>query len=553
MRMPMLWGMKGAPLLLLLALAGGPLWAQNSGTMLALDSPVYRYMEILYSQAGMTAPNTARPWSVGEARRLLERVRGRVPGEAARQLAGRVHDELYERKLLHREEHFGFDLNPQVNAEGFYAFRGRTGSANEEAEWIHGYRERLPMLELPLEWYYGEGLYIIGDFALLEEYEAARGAYGQSNYSNWVDFGGPKIDGHFPLRSFLSLGGPWWFVQLGRDQYKWGTGKAENMLVGDTSDFLDALNFKLFSDVFSYSGIAAVLDPYSFTYSGGQFHSFKQRPYSVFIAHRLEATFWDSLTVGMSEALSLVGGDGKDEFLAIRDLNFFYPFHNWMESDRGNSFMTAELKWRPAPGWGIYGEFAMDEFRTAYEAARDGGGGPGIFGWLLGADWSAPLGSGFLTGYTEYAITDPYIYLLSANNSTFYNIRRYWSYISNSWEYIVRPLGFSLGPDARSVTLRLQYEVPQRYSAGLQGTYSGKGEVDWHDQPTDDAITDALTTIPSGTVEHTLLLHLDGEYYLSPQLALQADAYYRYRWNIANTAGATGYDLEFALGLRYTP
>jgi hypothetical protein len=219
-----------------------------------------------------------------------------------------------------------------------------------------------------------------------------------------------------------------------------------------------------------------------------------------------------------------------------------------------------EADWQALPGFGVYGEFAIDEFTTAYEKERDGGGGPGIFGWLCGADFSMAAGNGFLSGYGEYAHTDPFLYILSGNDATYYddasyyNIRRYWSYITDSWESIVRPLGFSLGPDARSYTLHLQYEVPGRWMTALECSFAEKGEIDWRDKPDIADVEAALkASFPTGVVERSLLLHLSGEYCLSSSWAVQGDCYNRYRWNIDHQRGEEGFDLEFALGLRYEP
>jgi len=524
---------------------------QNDGRMIPLDSKVYSYMEMLYSRAGMTAPHTARPWSSGQARALLEQVP--VRGAATADLAERIRAEL-NREPLYEERHFSFDTNPRVNAESFYALRGGDrGPAGEEEQWLHGYRERLPQFVLPIEFMYGEHFYILGDFELLEERHASRGSYGESNYSNWAELGDPKLDMNMPLRSFASAGGQWWFLQLGRDRHSWGNGLGENLLLSDESDYLEALNFRLFSSSFSYSGIYAQPGQFAFDYSADPVTADSEVTSRLFLAHRLEAVFWNRLNLSLTEGLMLAADDNDRALQPVQYLNLFFPFHNWHESAQGNSIMALEIEWRPMAGWGLYGQAAVDEFLTSYEAAK-GSGEKNLFGWLFGTDWTLPAGRGFFTGYAEFVSTAPFMYLLTknSNDARLYNVRRYASLVTNQFEYIVQPLGFSQGPDARSYSLTLQYERPGRYTGALSCSFLEKGEVDWQTKPTDAALAEAFSDgFPSGTVEYSLLFHLSGEYLLTERLAVQGDLYYRNRWNVGHKAGARGFDLETALGLRF--
>ena len=57
---------------------------------------------------------------------------------------------------------------------------------------------------------------------------------------------------------------------------------------------------------------------------------------------------------------------------------------------------------------------------------------------------------------------------------------------------------------------------------------------------------------PSGVVEHTLSLTVDGSYFIMDNLELTAGVYASYRWNYHNEDGVNRGDIQAAVGLSWT-
>ena len=169
--------------------------------------------------------------------------------------------------------------------------------------------------------------------------------------------------------------------------------------------------------------------------------------------------------------------------------------------------MTAELAINPWKYFTVYGHFALDEFSTPYEEDRGGGGGPPVYGYLLGARGAYPLGPGYLDLVVEGAQTSPWLYNRRAA-PYYYNVRRYWSVVTENTEYITKPLGYEYGPDAIVFFLAASYRVPESFGVELEVERILKGEKDvgapWDPAPGD--------LPPTGVPEKKWVVHLGGSW-----------------------------------------
>jgi len=521
-----------------------PLYAQNPRTILPLSSPVYTMVDNIYYEAGKAQPDTARPWSYGELEAVLSRINYSNLSKAGKEAYTYIRNTLSWDNALVSDGVFSFDSSLILNPEGFYHIE-LADSLNEEAQsyqWQHGYEERRSILKIPLEFWYGEKLYMTSVLEAKEEYRTVTSPDTPDvaqNYSNLLfDDVNPRIDLYFPFRAVLSTGGLWWDIFFGRDDLSWGNGQSGNLLLSDYSDFHDLLMVKFRSDTFTFTNVYTVMD--RFLPDGTNII------YSAFLGHRLDASFFNGrvgLTVTESVVFANAAGSETLNFVPelIRDLNFLMVFHNWTIPERTNSLMTVEVTVNPWKYFNIYGQLAMDEFTTGYEADRGGGGGPPIFGYLAGLKGVYPLGSGYLSAVGEWVLTNPWLYNRRAA-PYYYNTRRYWSLVTDRMEYIAKPLGYEYGPDSIVYFFKTSYQVPGLFCAGFDMTRLVQGECDigteW------DPVPDTRT--PTGIPEKSWILHLEGQYSIRPWITLGADFYWQTVENTSHVQGAARRDIEIA-------
>ena len=220
--------------------------------------------------------------------------------------------------------------------------------------------------------------------------------------------------------------------------------------------------------------------------------------------------------------------------------------------------MSLELDYNPYKWVNLYGQVAMDEYQTSYEIEAGTGGNPRAMGYIAGAETFLPLGRGYLEAGFEWAQTDPWLYNREHPLLNFVNRRRIWSFYSDSYMYVDKPLGYYTGPDSRVLSFRLGYSVSGAYSTMLEVRLVAQGENDLHtDYPSDsESAAASRMTTPTGTPQQTLILHLMGEVFLSKKLNLGGDIYlvqvkdllYLYREKVASPGG-NYLDLQLALSV----
>jgi hypothetical protein len=528
-------------------LAAAPLASQNGRAVIGLSSPIYRMMDSLYLEQGKALPSQARPWTEDEARAALDRLDAETLSDAGHAAYRAILGEL-DKKRLARQDGFEFDTAAVLTPE-FY-LRSNMGkdpaAAEEDYVWNHGYDERSPFISVPLEFLFGDSFCLYSDLAFKEERAAVDsawrtdGSYAEGvldNHWNVIfdQWDNPRLDLYFPFRAFMATGGKGWDLQFGRDKLSWGNGNSGNLMLSDYSDFYDFVSLSFLSRNFKMTNVYASMYPFL----PDAAHT--RLDFSAFMGHRLEIRIAERFLIAINESVSL--GSFTEDEEPLQDMNFMMVFHNWL-SERANSLMSLEFQANPWRYVTLYGQGAMDEFTTQYEADRGGGGGPPIFGGLLGAEGSYPLGPGYLSGSLEYAVTSPWLYNRSAP-PYYYNVRRYWSLGTDEYEYVVKPLGYRYGPDALVFYGEVRYDVPAGPSYALDVRYIMKGEKEigsvWDPAPGDAA--------PSGVAERSLVIHAGADYPILSWLAASADVYFDFTRDRDHIPGAFRNDFELALGL----
>ncbi|MFP4363919.1 MAG: hypothetical protein ACLFR1_08615 [Spirochaetia bacterium] len=535
----------------------------NQQNIVSTDSPLYEYIEAVYIAEGFAPPSESRPWTQEEFRRYIRNIRPHISSDSSHALVETLESELATNSLFqfsdddnsHVVSWFRFNTEAEAAIEGFWHenLHNSENYTQGTYDWIHGYEERKELINLPLELWVGPILYMHSSLTLREEYNTISLTQSQASQlpeaaaeveqNNWnlPNIALPKLDLYFPFRAFLSLGGPHWNVSFGRDRLDWGNGNTGNLVLSDYSHWFDFGRLRLYWPFFSFDTVYGVMDHWL-----GDGTNIE---YKAYLGRRLEFTLFDRLLFSITESMAF----GNQEPLLFRDLNPLMIFHNWSDPDRCNSSIAIDLSVTPIRFIEVYAQAVMDEFMTSYESDRDGGGGPGVFGVLGGLEFYYPIGAGYLRSYFEGAYTDPWLYNRRAT-PLFTNVRRYWSFVTNSFEYVVKPLGYEYSPDTILLEGHVSYTRPAMYSFAFAAASLWKGEQVLESEYTPS--TDIST--PSGNVEHSLIFHLSAEASINTitglllhtdipllnHISIGSNIYYRLRTNLHHIPDAASADLE---------
>lgn len=502
--------------------------AQNDRKFLDLDSRAYGYFDALFQEQGLAVASTARPWSIEQARQELGHIdtlhlssAGLMAYEYLRAMTAHIPLQTGFRAKA------GIGVSPQVFSH--INIGTNASSAEEGYSWSRGYEFRKAILEIPIEFWIGNEYYARMNNTIKEEHATVGDG---NNYSNLVfDDPYPRIDLYFPFQAYTSIGGPGWSFRFGRDRLSWGNGHTGNLLLSDYSDFYDFLGLTFFGKTVTLNSVYSVFDALDAK-------TLEPSIYSALMAHRLDIRITDRLSISLNESVVF----GTQDAELVRDLNYLMIFHNWMIPSRTNSLMSLEFNYTPLTNFQAYGQIAMDEFATSYEEERTGGGGPPVFGFLLGLDGVYPLGSGYLSGGIEWAMTSPWMYN-RRQAPYYYNVRQYWSLTTDADEYIIKPIGYKYGPDAVVWNAHASYDIPSGPGLKCDATYLMQGSTTiasaWNPIEGDSA--------PSGsTPERIFTLALDASYPVRTWFEIGLGITYISSRDIGHVADMYSNDLEFS-------
>lgn len=541
---------KMAGLLIFLALCVLPCNAETSNRqrIIPLDNELYQDIDALYIMNGLAPPSFARPWSEDEIDHILSKLQPEKLTGAAKLAYDNVQKKLEKRVLLGKEEKAFVSVGATVNLEGYLK------TNNDRDEWVHGYEERLPLVEIPFEFWLWEHMYIDVDLSIKEAHDVPIDSdYDYSNIPENIKY----IDPSIPYRAFLSVGGHNWNVQLGRDKLSWGNGETGNMVLSDWADWYNFIKFTTYWKVLKfttiYAGIESYLTPEEKDIDAvgdgltrGNYENFRER-YKALMAHRLEARITDKLTLAATEAI--IFGNKYPEFSNMNPVSIF---HSVFAPEYSNVIFSLEADYALFRGLDIYFQFAMDEMKLSIE--NDSSGRPTALGYLAGARYLFPAGDGIVKLTLEGARTDPYMYNRWHPLTRFTVRRRYWSYLSGEYLYVDKATGYRYGPDALVLYLAGEYRIPSDLKLSADVTMKFLGELN-------NSLSDPLAydtgssaddkTSPSGTVHRELVTGLHAEKALTKKLSVGGDMYYIHINNYLNESGETINDFEFALHFSY--
>ena len=537
--------------LCLFGLLGQGLYSRNLQKVIEISSPVYQLLDNIYLELGLAHTTKAKPWTEEELLFLLSRVDRGALSAAGKKAYDYIEETVNPRGRMYSEKNFEFDMTVELSPEAYYHipldgsgdttileqyyyFVGSQGqNAEVEYDWQHDYDSRKAFLDVPLEFWFFNSLYMTTSITAKEEHLAT---YVEGNYFNiLLDHAEtPPIDLYFPFQALVSLGGTNWNLLFGRDKLSWGNGTSGNLMLSDYSDFYDFIQFKAYWRNFTITNVYTVMD--RFLYDGTDVN------YKAFLGRRLDFRILERVMLSVSESVTFANKQPE----LIRDLNFLMIFHNWMIPERSNSLLAVELSVNPWKYINIYGQIAMDEFAVKYEEDRGGGGGPPVFGYLAGITGTIPAGPGYVTLAGEWVLTSPWLY--NRKNPPYYdNVRRYWSLVEDiygneyKWPFSSKPIGYEYGPDCIVWYGQGRYIIPGGLSAIAEITYLTRGENTiisaWDPQKGD--------LPPTGEFpEKSFILRLGAEYPVFSWMTLGGNVYYTSVVNKNHVEGSFSKDME---------
>jgi hypothetical protein len=550
----------------------------SSQELLRVDDSIIRRMQRLFDVAGLVFPAEVYPITVGQALEILDRLQD-GSGSAAyfgrlteswfgagddlalvRREAERLRASLESRALI-RQDWFSFDASLAANPELY--LHSRVLGSEAATDWEYGYRDRLPLVAV-------EGRLAVGpffgvlDLDLKNEHNAIERAVDPALYSN-IPPDAAYFDFQFPFRALLSVGDKGWGLVLGRDGVNVANGHGGNLGISGAADFYDFARFQLWGDGLRYTGMwlnldASMDDIPALAPPAAAIESMEKNAF----LHRLDISFFDKLTLGLSEAV-MVGGQAP----GLKLFNPFILFHDtypWLDTPGmigASSMLNLDVTANPFRWLRLWYQMAMNQFQTDFEKQKYAGAAdamPDAYGWLAGAEVTVPVWLGqelpplVLGAGAEFCETNPWMYVRENAMNSWFTTRRLVSNVPGSFQMIHQPIGWRLGPDARSLQVWLEASVADLFELGLGWEYRARGENNLLSRYAEGPAAVALVT-PSGIVQYENVFGFDGQVWFlhAPDVGLQVnlDVLAMENYGHAVSADRNWTDWQFAAALRF--
>lgn len=465
----------------------------NSQRIYSVESEEYKELATLYISSGFALPSTTGPWSEDELRIMFEKINPSILEGKTLSKYNKLKETFYPEE---NKSVFRFAFKNEVSLE-FYAHTNTNGKGvnvksggntciekafQDDRFLSYNFLNQKPFFSSDAEMLVTDHFYALFEFFLknnrhVDDYEEMEMGYKniQNNIFLFRDFSfnGSLIEMQFPERAFLSFGGKYWNVQLGRDRLSWGNGKTGNFAISDNMPYQTFLKFSLYSGKYKYSLLTSFY-PHPINYwnangwNGIKPNESAMKGLRMYIAHRLEGRFFnDKLSLSLTDGLMYMSEDNTIYFDVFNPLHFN---HNNFIPKNSNSTLIFEIDYTPIKGLNIYGQFIMDEFVSPIgeeKASPESSAKPSALGYLLGIQSVLSLKSGLLSLSLEGVYTDPYLYLRFGCNGT--NDKNYgvdyivalrrWHSSGHGLDFDEYTLGYTYGGDAIVGNLNAKYEL----------------------------------------------------------------------------------------------
>ena len=587
-----------------------------------VDSWVYETISDIYLLTGHAMPSSSGPWSEAELLDMIRAIPESSVPEVMKENYLAVLDEL-EGTLPVRLGEISMRFSADLALE-LYAHTNTDGETrtdlNEVTEksfvgrdnWAYDLVHSDPIFQFNWEIDVSDFFYLTLEAPVKSGFHNGTGyeqEIGNSGFGSNIpglqnipvkgDFS-LSLDANWPYRAFGSFGGKSWNVQIGRDRISWGLGKTGNLGISDNLPYHDMLKLSAFSGSFKYTFLMSSFPHKENYYDPGYQGSNKKgliekSPIigtSLYLAHRIEGrVLQDRLAFSITEAIMYASDSG------VLDFRIFNPatiFHNFYTPSNTNSTMILELDWTPVNGLNLYGQFLLDDF--AIPGGEDGAGPtskgyPNGLGYLAGAKYATPAGSGLLTFNLEGVLVDPYTYLRYCSNPNDASSEAYGldyvvpvrTYVTGSGKdslvYDEYFLGYRYGGDCIVSNLNIEWKKPGKMALSSNIFFMAHGTHDkwtrWDQIGKEGEEAWSATSVTPTTKHETGNYRYDGtggtsnakdrdavcytldigvgfSYVLDDGLRFFCQADFVQIWNSFNEKGQDEHDFQVVSGIKYT-
>ncbi|HBK57982.1 MAG TPA: hypothetical protein DDZ37_01180 [Spirochaetaceae bacterium] len=586
--------MKRAILVLVLAaFVCGSVFSEsgkNLQKIYPIDSDIYQAITALYISQGLALPSTTGPWSADELLEMLEKIdTGKLSG-------GTLAAYQYASSELNRDTTtFKFGLSAAMEAYN----HTNTTDFTDESDWVVGFAERKPLLDISLEAWPGEHFYGYSSMSVgnncYNGWNATDGytstLFGQYALTTNIPLVPPAVmsdlDFNVPYRAFGAFGGDGWSAEFGRERLSWGPGESGNFVIGDQILYHNMGRITTYTKNFKYTFLTSffpypdnyypIIDKTTGNYTGnGRSQSALVSGIKMFMAHRLEWNmFKDKVGFILTEGIMYQSADNT---LDLRILNPAMIFHDYYIRGNANSILSAELNFTPIPYVNLYGQVVVDEFALPGEPMPgESGALPAAFGYMAGAKGRYPFGKGMFFGFFEWARTDPYLYLRDGSSYSQslgdpglnYVVALRMFSNAGGISYTEEFMGYEYGGDAIVYNANLGYKQFGKWYVSANFFFMEHGTFDkwtcWTDvsdasddvsTPTTIHVTDNngdLDTSDRNAVAYTTIVGLKGGYTIMRNFDVYLEADYIYIKNPDNvSANAPIRDFQLTASISYS-
>lgn len=520
-------------LLLFLMLGVSVVVASNTQKIHSVNSELYQAITYLYIQSGYALPSTAGPYSSDELIMLLTKVDRSSLAKSAQESYDWAVAQLQEGNKAFK---FGLDaaLEAYIHTD--------TENFTDPTDWIRGFDERKPLLDIKLETWPSKHFYGYTSFPIMatkfSHYTKENGLeskfFGEELFTTNIFLVPPgelgDLDLAMPYRAFGAVGGEGWSVEIGRDKLSWGPGVTGNFMLGDHLKYHNQGRVTTYGKNFKYTFVTSffphpdqyypIVDNNGFVDNDSQTDPIDGL--NMFIGHRLEwRMFKDRVGLAISESIMY---QSETNLIDLRFLSPTAILHNFYIRSNSNSLLTLEADYSPIKYLNIYGQLAVDEFALPGEPVpgKDDWALPSAYGYMVGVKSSYPMGKGVFYGSFEWVQTDPYLYLRDQKEYTqaqgewginyLAAIREYFD--GGSIGYDEQFIGYQYGPDAIVFNLNGGYNHFGKWSAEANFFYMLHGTHDkwtaWSAVNNKDVVDDeGVPYIPTPTEHHYTYNHGD--------------------------------------------